>query len=435
MHEDPAARPVRLIVTDDLVRSRATVIFRLILVIPALVTLWFWTIGAFFIVIGAWFVMLLKGRCSAGMHEFLAAYTRYAAQVSAYLHLTANPFPGFAPKADYPVRIEIDGPVTQRRWSVFFRIFLAIPALFLMAATGGSSGFSVPRNSGAYGSAFSGVGAGGVVSFLGWFAAVARGRMPRGLRDLGTYGIGYSAQSTAYLLLLTDRYPSTDPRLAGPQELPPHPIRIEVNDDLSRPRLLVLFRFLLALPHFVWFSLWTILAVLASVVGWLIAPFIARLPRPLHRFLAAYVRYAAHVSAFIGLVGGPFPGFVGKEGTYPIEIVIDPPERQGRIGLVFRGFLLIPAILIGSAYNGIATTVGILGWFSALFRGRMPVGMRDIGASAIRYQAQTWGYAFLLTDRYPYAAPTLEGLPPEPEQLAFDLTPEPPQDLALRPAT
>ena len=426
---------MRLVVTDDLVRSRATVFFRLVLVIPAWITLWFWTLGAVIIVVGAWFVMLVKGRCSSGMHEFLAAYTRYATQVSAYLHLTANPWPGFGPKADYPVRVEIDGPVAQRRWSVFFRIFLAIPALFLTAATGGGSGFGVPRKTGAFGAAFSGIGAGGIVSILGWFAAVARGQMPRGLRDLGTYGIGYSAQTTAYVLLLTDRYPSTDPRLAGPQGLPPHPIRVEVDDDLSRSRLLVLFRGLLALPHFVWLLLWTIFAILASLLGWLIAPFIARLPRPLHRFLAAYVRYAAHVSAFVGLVGGPFPGFVGKEGTYPIDIVIDPPERQGRAGLVFRGFLVIPAILIGSAYNGIATTVGVLGWFYALFRGRTPVGMRDIGASAIRYQAQAWGYAFLLTDRYPYAAPTLEGLPPEPEQLALDLTLESALDLTPGSAT
>jgi hypothetical protein len=425
MHEDPAARPVRLIVTDDLVRSRVTVIFRLLLVIPAWITLWFWTVGAFFVVIGAWFVTLLKGRCSSGMHEFLAAYTRYAAQVSAYMHLTANPFPGFGPKADYPVRVEIDGPETQRRWSVFFRIFLALPALLLTAAVGGSSGFGVPRKAGVFGVGFSGIGAGGIVSILGWFAAVARGRMPRGLRDLGTYGIGYSAQSTAYLLLLTDRYPSTDPRLAGPQELPPHPIRVEVNDDLSRSRLLVLFRGLLVLPHLVWLLLWTILAILASFAGWLIAPFIARLPRPLHRFLAAYVRYAAHVSAFIGLIGGPFPGFVGKEGTYPIDIVIDSPERQGRAGLVFRGILVIPAILIASAYGGLANMVAILGWFYALFRGRMPVGMRDIGAAAIRYQAQAWGYAFLLTDRYAHAAPTLEGLPPEPEQLTLDWTLDP----------
>ena len=424
MYEDAADRPVRLIVTDDLVRSRASVSFRFLLVIPAWIALGFWTFGALFVVIGAWFVLLLKGRCSGGMHEFLAAYTRYAAQVSAYFHLTANPYPGFAPKADYPVRIEIDGPVTQRRWSVFFRIFLAIPALLLTGATGGGSSFPLPRKAGALDLAFSTIGAGGVVSFLGWFASVARGRMPRGLRDLGTYGIGYSAQATAYLLLLTDRYPSADPRLAGPQELPPHPIRVEVNDDLARPRLLVLFRGLLVLPHVVWLALWTVIAIVAAFAGWLVAPFIARMPRPLHRFLAAYVRYAAHVSAFIGLIGGPFPGFVGKEGTYPIDIAIDPPERQGRAGLVFRGILVVPAILISLSYSGIANMVAILGWFAALARGRMPVGMRDIGAAAIRYQAQAWAYAFLLTDRYPYAAPTLEGLPPEPEQLSLDLAPD-----------
>ncbi len=31
-----------------------------------------------------------------------------------------------------------------------------------------------------------------VCAFLGWFASLARGRMPNGLRDLGAYGIGYA---------------------------------------------------------------------------------------------------------------------------------------------------------------------------------------------------------------------------------------------------
>ena len=204
-------------------------------------------------------------------------------------------------------------------------------------------------------------------------------------------------------------------------------VRSEVDDDLLRPRLLVLFRVLLVLPHLVWFTLWTMAAVLAALVGWLIAPLIARLPRPLHRFLAAYVRYAAHISAFIGMVGGPFPGFVGREGSYPIDVTIDPPERQGRAGLVFRGILVIPAFLVALAYAGIANTVAVLGWVYALVRGRMPSGMRDIGASAIRYQAQMWAYSLLLTDRYPYAAPTLEGLPPESDpgpDLGSDPRPE-----------
>ena len=44
-----------------------------------------------------------------------------------------------------------------------------------------------------------------VCAFLGWFASLARGRMPKGLRDAGAYAIGYTAQATAYFLLVTDR--------------------------------------------------------------------------------------------------------------------------------------------------------------------------------------------------------------------------------------
>ena len=234
------------------------------------------------------------------------------------------------------------------------------------------------------------------------------GRAPRGLRDLIAYGLGYGAQVLGYVLFLTDRYPSSDPRLAGPMALPKHTVELELTDDLSRPRLLVFFRLLLALPHLVWLSLWTAAALLAAVAGWLVAPFPGRLPLPLHRFLAAYVRYTTHVTAFLYLIGGPFPGFVGAAGSYPVDVHIDPPGRQSRWGLVFRGFLALPALFVASVYGGVASVVAILGWFSALVRGRMPEGMTNLGAVSIRYQAQTWAYALLLTERYPYASPALE---------------------------
>ena len=41
------------------------------------------------------------------------------------------------------------------------------------------------------------------VAVLGWFACLARGRMPRGMRDAAAYGCGYGAQTTAYALMLT----------------------------------------------------------------------------------------------------------------------------------------------------------------------------------------------------------------------------------------
>jgi hypothetical protein len=38
----------------------------------------------------------------------------------------------------------------------------------------------------------------------------------------------------------------------------------------------------------------------------------------------------------------------------------------------------------------------------------MPEGLRNLGAFALRYTAQTWAYVALLTDSYPYASPRLE---------------------------
>ena len=42
-------------------------------------------------------------------------------------------------------------------------------------------------------------------------AALVTGRMPEGLRNLGAYGLRYSAQINAYLYLLTERYPYSGP--------------------------------------------------------------------------------------------------------------------------------------------------------------------------------------------------------------------------------
>jgi hypothetical protein len=111
------------------------------------------------------------------------------------------------------------------------------------------------------------------------------------------------------------------------------------------------------------------------------------------------------VGAFIQLVANPFPGFTGRPGTYPIDVEIDPPERQNRWVTGFRLLLAIPAFMIAGALGTSAYVAAFLSWFYALARGRAPRGLRNLGAFYLRYYAQTLGYAFLLTDRYPYSGP------------------------------
>ncbi len=184
-------------------------------------------------------------------------------------------------------------------------------------------------------------------------------------------------------------------------------MRIEVTETLRRSRLTVFFRLLLAIPHLIWLALWSVLAALAVLVGWLLALALGRLPLPLHRFLAAFTRYTAHVYAFLFLVGGAFPGFTGGAGSYPVGLELEPPQRQHRLVTLCRLVLAFPALVVAGAYGGALSVVGLLAWWCAIFTGRVPEGLRNLGAAAIRYNGQVGAYLLLLTDRYPYAAPAL----------------------------
>lgn len=425
---------MRITVDDDLRRSRLTVFFRLLLAIPHFVWIVLWSIVVIFAAIAAWVAALVTGRLPNGLHRFFAAYVRYATHLGAYMALAANPYPGFTGEPGYPVDVEIPAPAPQPRWKIAIRLLLAIPALMLAGALGsgfGGGGYSGQADDSSVSSAqwFASSGAGGIAAlcaFLGWFAVLALGRMPRGLRNLGAYGIGYTAQAYAYLLFLTDRYPNSDPEALGPAwDLPPHPVRLESSDDGRRSRLTVFFRLLLAIPHFVWAWLWSIAAYLAAIANWFVVLARGRSAEPLHRFLAAYVRYYAHVTAFVSLAANPFPGFTGARG-YPLDIAIDPPEWQKRWITFFRVFLSFPAFLLSFGLTVVLFVVAFLGWFAALFTGRMPTGLRSLGAVCIRYLAQLNAYWFVITAAYPHASPALRP-PPEPEHEPEPFVPSTPE--------
>ncbi len=405
--------PVRLVVRDDLDRNRLTVFFRLLLAIPVLVWVALRGITAFVVGFVNWLAVLVQGEVPPSMHDFVASYVRYATQVSAYVFLAADPYPWFRVQEGYPVDVELDAPARQGRWGGFFRLVLAVPALLLAGALGGNLASGSSTQGSASATSFGGAAA--VAAFLAWFAILALGRSPRGLRDLVAYALGYGAHAAAYLLLLTPRYPSSDPALAEPySELPEHPVRLVVTDDLGRPRLTVLFRLFLALPHFVWWTLWAIVVVFVALLAWVAAIVTGQVPDPFHRFLAAFVRYSTHLGAFVYVIGRRFPGFTGAAGSYGIDLEIAPRTRQSRWKTLLRWILVIPSLLLGSALGGVALVVAFLAWWYALVMGRMPEGLRNLGASCLRYSGQMTAYALLVTDRYPYSAPVLRAPAPEP---------------------
>jgi len=179
--------PIRLVVADDLQRNRLTVFFRLILAIPHLIWLFLWGIVATLAAIANWFATLVKGESPEGLHNFLATYLRYMTQVYAYILLIADPFPGFGGKPGYPVEIEVDPPQPQNRWTVGFRIVLAIPAFIIAGIFG-----YLNR----------------ILALFSWFVALVLGSVPEGLRNVAAFALRFEQQTAGYTLLLTGRYPS-----------------------------------------------------------------------------------------------------------------------------------------------------------------------------------------------------------------------------------
>ncbi|HYZ18253.1 MAG TPA: DUF4389 domain-containing protein [Gaiellaceae bacterium] len=201
---------------------------------------------------------------------------------------------------------------------------------------------------------------------------------------------------------------------AEPAEPPPaqpavepsrrHPIRLVIEDDLKRSRLTVFFRPLLAIPHAIWVTLWKYAIYVVAFINWWVTLFGGRTPEDLHLFISRYVRYQAHLSAYLSFLGNPYPTFFGREGTYPIDVEIDARQRQRRLITLFRLILGIPAFLLAYVFGIVTAVVAIIGWFVCLILGRMPKGMRDLLAYCRRYRSQTDGYVYLLTDRYPSLA-------------------------------
>jgi 2-(1,2-epoxy-1,2-dihydrophenyl)acetyl-CoA isomerase len=195
-----------------------------------------------------------------------------------------------------------------------------------------------------------------------------------------------------------------DPQFTGAGAVWPHPVRLVVSDDLRRWRLTVALRWLLALPHLLVLTLWTYVAVPVAIVNWFIALVRGRPASGLHAWTTRLVRYQAHVYAYLYFVADPYPSFRGWYGTYPVDLAVDPVAKQARWKTALRIPLILPAYVLATVLGYVLFAVAFLGMFYALATGRYPRGFRDLSAYCIRYQAQTYAYLLLLTDRYPTLA-------------------------------
>ena len=186
----------------------------------------------------------------------------------------------------YAVRLTIDYPDRDlNRVTSAFRVFTALPIMFIVALIGGSnsSGF--------------------LTAPLGLMLLFRR-KYPRWWFDFNLHLVQFETRAISYALLLDDRYPSSDDAQG---------IHLEMDyPDAARDlnRWLPLLKWILVIPHYlVLMALW-VGVLLASVVAWFAILFTARYPRSLFDFIVGVLRWQNRVLgyAFI-LVTDKYPPF------------------------------------------------------------------------------------------------------------------------------
>src|SRR5437763_10595947 len=115
------------------------------------------------------------------------------------------------------------------------------------------------------------------------------------------------------------------------------------------------FRWLLAIPLFIWAALWGLVAYLVAIIAWFALLFTARYPQGLYNFSAGYLRFFGRVLGYVNLMSDAYPSFGGAEDpSYPVRVTVAPPLPQyGRWRVFLRAPIAFLALTI--AYFAFAT--------------------------------------------------------------------------------
>jgi hypothetical protein len=207
-----------------------------------------------------------------------------------------------ANSTQYAARLEVDYPEQLDRMTSFFRLIWIIPiAVVLGLVSGAGKTVTVTFIVNSVGEVLerSESTAGGLASGLAVATAlmiVFRQRYPRWWFDFARELARFGARVVAYLLLLTDRYPSTV------EEQSVH-LDIDYPDakrDLNR--WLPLIKWLLAIPHYFVLFFLSFAVFFAVILAWLSILATGQYPRGVFDFVVGVGRWHLRVGAYAFLL-------------------------------------------------------------------------------------------------------------------------------------
>jgi hypothetical protein len=246
---------------------------------------------------------------------------------------------------DSTIQVSFSPLLKQNRWTVLLRLFLAVPQLIASLL------LTVPM---------------GLVVIASWFIALFAGRVPRSLAQFTLGVIRWQTRVSAYVGLLTDRYPpfSLDDEVSYPIRVIAEPNRLN--------RAAVLFRIVLVIPVAIYAFLLSTGYVIFLPICWLTTLILGRMPQAFFGANSSVIRFEARLAGYWDLVSSEWPwgsfgdgldvaAPVATETPNPSSEMTDLPsieDTESQPGWVLRlsgsaRWLLALFLALGVTYEGL----------------------------------------------------------------------------------
>jgi len=188
----------------------------------------------------------------------------------------------------YPARVEFADTDTIQRWRPAYQWVLAIPQLAIASALR-----SLRQ----------------VLIVISLFTVLFTERIPRAIFDAIAMTYRYEWRALSYALSLHTDYPPFDFVTGADDDgVEPH-TKVVFTYPEHLDRWKPLYKWFLAIPHFIVVALLSVAAVVAFIGGVIMSAATGQYPHSIRTFLVNVYRYTLRVEAYAGLLTDKYPPF------------------------------------------------------------------------------------------------------------------------------
>ena len=185
------------------------------------------------------------------------------------------------PSGSYPVRFDVQYSDTLSRLT-FLKWILAIPHYLIIYA------LNIVFN---------------IISLIAFFAIIFTGAYPRSLFDFAVNTQRWRMNLVGYVLLIRDEYPpfSFEPGL--------YPVTFEVDYPTNLARFAPLYKWILAIPHFIIVGILGFIAFFAVFIAGFSVLFTGKYPEGIYKFVVGVQRWSQRVTLYALFMTDEYPPF------------------------------------------------------------------------------------------------------------------------------